>query len=356
MDSNGEVAKIYNIPVGSHINIDDKSKVVPGNILVKIPRSIGAIKDITGGLPRVTELFEARNPSNPAVVSDIDGIVKFGGIKRGNREILIESKDGKIKKYLAPLTKHILVQDNDFAKAGMPLTDGAITPADILKVKGPFAVQEYLVNEIQEVYRLQGVKINDKHIEVLVRQMMRKVMITDAGDTRFLEGEAVDKFEFIEVNDNIYDQKVVTVAGDSDLLKEGQIVTIRQIREENSSLKRSDKKPVEFRDVIFATSRPMLQGITRSSLGTKSWISAASFQETTKVLNTSAIAARIDELTGLKENVIVGHTIPAGTGMPEFSNMIVGNLSEYQKLQGINEETLVESDDVQLLGNPNATE
>ncbi len=357
VDSNGEIAKTYNIPVGAHINIDEKAKVLPGTILVKIPRSSGAIKDITGGLPRVTELFEARNPSNPAVVSAIDGVVKFGGIKRGNREILIESKDGEIKKYLAPLTKHILVQDNDFARAGMPLTDGAITPADILSIKGPFAVQEYLVNEIQEVYRLQGVKINDKHIEVLVRQMMRKVMITDPGDTRFLEGEAVDKFEFIEVNDGIFDQKVITDAGDSSTLKEGQIVSLRQIREENSSLKRSDKKPVEYRNVIPATSRPMLQGITRSSLGTKSWISAASFQETTKVLSTSAIAGRIDELTGLKENVIVGHTIPAGTGMPEFNNVIVGSLREYQKLQGISDDQAVVTDSKEeLLGNPDVTE
>jgi len=356
-DSNGEIAKTYNIPVGAHINIDEKAKVLPGTILVKIPRSSGAIKDITGGLPRVTELFEARNPSNPAVVSAIDGVVKFGGIKRGNREILIESKDGEIKKYLAPLTKHILVQDNDFARAGMPLTDGAITPADILSIKGPFAVQEYLVNEIQEVYRLQGVKINDKHIEVLVRQMMRKVMITDPGDTRFLEGEAVDKFEFIEVNDNIFDQKVITSSGDSSTLKEGQIVSLRQIREENSSLKRSDKKPVEYRNVIPATSRPMLQGITRSSLGTKSWISAASFQETTKVLSTSAIAGRIDELTGLKENVIVGHTIPAGTGMPEFNNVIVGSLREYQKLQGISDDQAVVTDSKEeLMGNPDVTE
>ncbi len=332
LDSAGEVVKTYNIPVGAHINVSEKDKVSAGHILVKIPRQHGAIKDITGGLPRVTELFEARNPSNPALVSEIDGVVKFGGIKRGNREILIEAKDGEIKKYLAPLTKHILVQDNDFVRAGDPLTDGAITPRDILSIKGPFAVQEYLVNEIQEVYRLQGVKINDKHIEVIVRQMMRKVKIIDPGDTRFLEGEAVDKFDFVRVNDEIYDKKVVIDAGDSPNLKEGQIVSLRQLREENSMLRRNDRKLVQYRDVVPATSTPMLQGITRASLGTKSWLSAAAFQETTKVLSSASIAGRQDNLIGLKENVVVGHTIPAGTGLRKFERLIVGSKDEYERM------------------------
>lgn len=332
LDSKGEVQRSYNIPVGSHISVENGEKVKAGHTLVKIPRAMGKIRDITGGLPRVTELFEARNPSNPAVVSEIDGVVSFGGIKRGNREILVESKDGQIKKYLVPLTKHILVQDGDFVKAGMALSDGSITPADILSIKGPFAVQEYIVNEIQEVYRLQGVKINDKHIEVIVRQMMRKVEIMDPGDTRFLEGEAVDKFEFIEENDRMFDKKVVTDAGDSNKLRQGQIVSLRQLREENSFLRRNDAKLVEFRDVVLATSRPMLQGITRSSLGTGSWISAASFQETTKVLSTASIAAKEDHLLGLKENVIVGHKIPAGTGLREFQRLIVGSKDDYEKL------------------------
>ena len=332
VDSKGDELRNYNIPVGSHIAVDDKEKVKSGQVLVKIPRILGKIRDITGGLPRVTELFEARNPSNPAVVSEVDGIVSFGGVKRGNREILIESKDGQIKKYLVPLSKHILVQDNDFIKAGYPLSDGAITPSDILSIKGPYAVQEYIVNEIQEVYRLQGVKINDKHIEVIVKQMMRKVMIEDPGDTKFLEGEAVDKFDFIEENDSLFDKKVVTEAGDSGKLREGQIVTLRQLREENSQLRRNDMKLVEFRDVIPATSTPLLQGITKSSLGTTSWISAASFQETTKVLSTASIAAKEDDLLGLKENVIVGHPIPAGTGMRRFNKMIVGSQEEYRKL------------------------
>ena len=332
VDSKGDEIRNYNIPVGAHISVDDKEKVRAGQVLVKIPRILGKIRDITGGLPRVTELFEARNPSNPAVVSEVDGIVSFGGVKRGNREILIESKDGQVKKYLVPLTKHILVQDNDFIKAGYALSDGAITPSDILSIKGPYAVQEYIVNEIQEVYRLQGVKINDKHIEVIVKQMMRKVMIEDPGDTRFLEGEAVDKFDFIEENDSLYDKKVITDAGDSGKLKEGQIVTIRQVREENSQLRRNDKKLVQFRDVVPSTSTPLLQGITKSSLGTNSWISAASFQETTKVLSTASIAAKEDDLLGLKENVIVGHPIPAGTGLREFNKLIVGSQDEYDKL------------------------
>ncbi len=322
----------YNLPVGAHVVVDDSDKVTSGQVLVKIPRILGKVRDITGGLPRVTELFEARNPSNPAVVSAIDGVVSFGGIKRGNREVIIESKDGETKKYLVPLTKHILVQENDFIRAGMPLSDGSITPADILSIKGPFAVQSYLVNEIQEVYRLQGVRINDKHIEVIVRQMMRKVVVNDPGDTRFLEKDMVDKFDFISENDDMFDKKVVTEAGESENLKVGQIVTLRQLREENSFLRRNDKALVEHREAISATASPILQGITRASLGTKSWISAASFQETTKVLSTASIAAKRDGLKGLKENVIVGHLIPAGTGLRDFQKLIVGSREEYEKL------------------------
>lgn len=333
--------KSYNIPVGSHINVELGDTVKPGTILVKIPRSSGKLKgDITGGLPRVTELFEARNPSNPAVVSEIDGVVSFGVVKRGNQEIIVESKDGQQRKYLVPLAKHILVQENDFVRAGTPLSDGAITPNDILSIKGPYAVQEYMVNEIQEVYRLQGVKINDKHIEVIVRQMMRKLEIADPGDTRFLEGEAVDKFEFLEENEAMYDRKVVTNSGSSPNLKVGQITSLRVIREENSVLRRADKKLVEFRDGISATSIPMLQGITRASLGTASWISAASFQETTKVLSQASINARVDDLKGLKENVIIGHLIPAGTGMREFSDIVVGSQEEYDRLMASKRELM----------------
>jgi len=328
----GEVLKSYNLPVGSHIAVDVGEKVNQGKILVKIPRTLGKIRDITGGLPRVTELFEARNPSNPAVVSEIDGVVTFGNIKRGNREVIIETKDGTIKKYMVSLTKHILVQDGDFVRAGTKLSDGAVTPNDILNIKGPFAVQEYIVNEVQEVYRLQGVKISDKHIEVIVRQMMRKVNIEDAGDTIFLENSAVNKFDFIRENDEIFDKKVIVEAGDSTVLKVGQIVTLRELREENSMLRRSDKKIAEVRDAVPATSRPLLQGITKASLGTKSWISAASFQETTKVLSSASIGAKQDFLEGLKENVIVGHKIPAGTGLPDFENMIVGSKAEYEKM------------------------
>ncbi len=341
VDKKGETIRTYNIPVGSHINVDNNEKVRSGQILVKIPRVMGKIRDITGGLPRVTELFEARNPSNPAVVSEIDGVVAFGGVKRGNREIVVTAKDDQKKKYLVPLTKHILVQEGDFVKAGMALSDGSITPNDILAIKGPFAVQEYIVNEIQEVYRLQGVKINDKHIEVIVRQMMRKVEIIDPGDTRFLEGDAVDKFEFIDENDRLFDKKIVTDPGDSSKLKQGQIVSLRQLREENSFLRRSDKKLVEYRDVVLATSRSLLMGITRASLGTSSWISAASFQETTKVLSTASIAAKPDDLIGLKENVIVGHKIPAGTGLREFDNLIIGNVEDYEKLMA-RKEAIVE--------------
>ncbi|MBC5774101.1 DNA-directed RNA polymerase subunit beta' [Pontibacter sp. KCTC 32443] len=328
---NGE-PKGYNIPVGAHIVVEDGEKIKAGQILVKIPRAIGKTRDITGGLPRVTELFEARNPSNPAVVSEIDGVVTYGSVKRGNREIFIESKDGVKKKYMVPLSKHILVQDNDFVRAGMPLSDGAITPTDILNIQGPGAVQEYLVNEIQEVYRLQGVKINDKHIEVVVRQMMQKVVIIDPGDTSFLEHQVVDKINFMEENDRIIDMKVVEEAGDSANLKPGQIVTARRLRDENSSLKRRDLRLVTVRDASPAVSRPTLQGITQASLGTQSFISAASFQETTKVLSEAAIKGKADELLGLKENVIVGHLIPAGTGLKEYQKLIVGSQEEYESL------------------------
>lgn len=327
-----EVLRAYNIPVGAHIVVNKGTKITAGQVVVKIPRSTGKSGDITGGLPRVTELFEARNPSNPAVVSEIDGVVSYGGIKRGNREIIITSKEGEVKKYLVSLSKHILVQDNDFVRAGSPLSDGAITPSDILSIKGPSMVQEYLVNEIQEVYRLQGVKINDKHFEVIVRQMMRKVVIEDPGDTRFLEKESVNKVDFMEENDNIIDKKVVINPGDSETLKAGQIVSLRKLRDENSVLKRKDMQVVEARDAIPATSTPLLQGITQASLHTKSWISAASFQETTKVLNEASINGRIDHLLGLKENVIVGHQIPAGTGLREYEKLIVGSMEEYELL------------------------
>ncbi len=324
--------KSYNIPVGAHLAVDEGEKIKAGQVMAKIPRTMGKSRDITGGLPRVTELFEARNPSNPAVVSEIDGVVTYGGIKRGNREIFIESKDAVQKRYLVPLSKHILVQDNDFVKAGQPLSDGAITPSDILSIKGPTAVQEYLVNEIQEVYRLQGVKINDKHIECIVSQMMQKVEIIDSGDTTFLPGEYVDKFEFREENDLILDKKVVMESGDSGRLKIGQIISARELRDENSSLKRKDLKSVEVRDALSAVSRPTLQGITQASLKTESWLSAASFQETTKVLSEAAIRGKADQLMGLKENVIVGHLIPAGTGQRRFNDMIVGSEEEYQRM------------------------
>jgi DNA-directed RNA polymerase subunit beta' len=331
-DGKGNVIKGYNIPVGAHIAVDEGEKLQTGQVIAKIPRSTGKTRDITGGLPRVTELFEARNPSNPAVVTEIDGVVTLGGVKRGNREITIESKDGQLKKYLVPLSKHILVQDNDFVKAGMPLSDGSISPADILAIKGPAAVQEYLVNGIQEVYRLQGVKINDKHFEVIVHQMMQKVSIEDAGDTTFLEKEAVDSWDFMLENDDIFDKKVVVEPGDSVSLKAGQIVSVRKLRDENSILKRKDLKLVEVRDAIAATSSPILQGITRASLGTKSFISAASFQETTKVLNEAAIAGKKDNMLGLKENVIVGHLIPSGTGLRVYENIRVGSQEEFDRL------------------------
>lgn len=307
--------------------------VKQGEIIAKIPRIMGKVKDITGGLPRVTELFEARNPSNPSTVAEIDGVVRFGGVKRGNREIIVESRDGEISKYLVPLSKHILVQEQDFVRAGTPLSEGAITPADILHIKGPFAVQEYLVNEIQEVYRLQGIKINDKHVEVIVRQMMSKMIINDPGDTKFLEGTSVEKFELLAVNDEMFDKKVVEEADESSNLKPGQIVNLRAIREENSILRRADKTLVKFRDAIPATAQSQLQGITRASLSTYSWISAASFQETTKVLSTASIKAKQDYLEGLKENVIVGHRIPAGTGLRRFKNLIVTNKEDLQKAE-----------------------
>ena len=295
-DSKGKILRTYNLPVGAHLMVDDSEKVETGKILVKIPRKSAKSGDITGGLPRVTELFEARNPSNPAIVSEIDGVVSFGKIKRGNREIIVEAKTGEIKKYLVKLSNQILVQENDFVKAGMPLSDGSITPNDILNIKGPSAVQQYLVNEVQEVYRLQGVKINDKHFEVLIRQMMQKVQIQDSGDTVFLEGQIIHKNEFIAENDNLYGKKVVESIGDSVNLKEGQIVSARELRDENSLLKREDKSLVVARDAVNATGTPILQGITRASLQTKSFISAASFQETTKVLNEAAVNGRVDDL------------------------------------------------------------
>jgi len=320
-----EVVKVYSLPVGAHLNTENKVKITKGSILAKIPRMAGRGGDITGGLPRVTELFEARNPSNPANVAEIDGIVEYGKIKRGNREIILRSRTGEEKKYLINLAKHILVQDGDFVRAGMQLSDGAISPGDILDIQGPTAVQEYLVNEIQEVYRLQGVKINDKHFEVIVRQMMRKVEILDAGDTRFLQGSTVDKAEFIDENDLLFDKVVVTEPGDSEKFLAGQVITALQFRTENSELKRKDRAVMESREAITATARPILQGITRASLQTDSWISAASFQETTKVLNEAAVQGKTDFLNGLKENVIVGHPIPAGTGGRRFQKMLVGN-------------------------------
>jgi len=338
VDTKGETLRSYNLPVGAHLMVEDGDKIAEGKILVKIPRKSAKAGDITGGLPRVTELFEARNPSNPAVVSEIDGVISFGKIKRGNREIIVESKTGDVKKYLVKLSNQILVQENDYIRAGMPLSDGSITPNDILSIKGPSAVQQYLVNEVQEVYRLQGVKINDKHFEVVVRQMMRKVRIQDPGDTIFLENQLAHKSDFIKENDEIFGKKVVEDAGDSDRLKAGQIVTVRELRDENSLLKREDKALVVAREAVAATATPVLQGITRASLQTKSFISAASFQETTKVLNEAAVSGKVDELEGLKENVIVGHKIPAGTGLREYDNIIVGSKDEYEQLLARKEE------------------
>ena len=327
-----EVIRSYNLPVGAHLMVDNDEKIKVGKILVKIPRKSSKSGDITGGLPRVTELFEARNPSNPAVVSEIDGVVSFGKIKRGNREIIIESKLGEVKKYLVKLSNQILVQENDYVRAGMPLSDGSVTPEDILAIKGPSAVQQYLVNEVQEVYRLQGVKINDKHFEVVVRQMMRKVRIVDPGDTIFLENQLVHKDDFTQENDEIFGMKVIEDAGDSENLKPGQLVTPRELRDENSILRREDKNLATARDVTPATATPILQGITRASLQTKSFISAASFQETTKVLNEAAVSGKVDELEGLKENVIVGHRIPAGTGLREYEHIIVGSKEEFDEM------------------------
>jgi DNA-directed RNA polymerase subunit beta' len=322
-----------NIPVGARLAVENNSRVQAGQVLAKIPRSAAKTRDITGGLPRVTELFEARNPSSPAIVSEIDGVVSYGAVRRGNREIFVDSKDGVRKRYMVPLSRHILVQENDFVKAGMPLSDGQITPSDILAIKGPTAVQEYLVNEIQDVYRLQGVKINDKHIEVIVRQMMQKVIIVDSGDTTFLPNQVVDKLEFMEENDKILDMKVVLDAGDSTNLKSGMIITPRQLRDENSSLRRKDMKLVTVRDAQPAVSKPTLQGITQAALDTQSFISAASFQETTKVLSEAAIRGKADDLRGLKENVIVGHLIPAGTGSREYQGIRVGSKEELQEMQ-----------------------
>ena len=332
VDENGQVVKTYSLPVGAHLMIDEGGTLRTGEVFVKIPRAVGKAGDITGGLPRVTELFEARNPSNPAVVSEIDGEITFGKVKRGNREISVTSKTGQEKKYLVPLSKQILVQENDYVRAGTPLSDGAVTPSDILAIKGPTAVQEYIVNEVQDVYRLQGVKINDKHFEVIVRQMMRKVEIIDPGDTRFLEQQVVDKHDFMEENDRIWGKKVVVDAGDSQTLMAGQIVTLRKLRDENSMLKRRDLKLVEVRDAIPATSNQILQGITRAALQTSSFMSAASFQETTKVLNEAAINGRVDKLEGMKENVICGHLIPAGTGQREFDRVIVGSKEEFDRV------------------------
>ncbi|MFN4080051.1 MAG: DNA-directed RNA polymerase subunit beta', partial [Saprospiraceae bacterium] len=343
----GEELKTYSLPVGAYIAVEDNQEVQSGAQLVKIPRKLGKIADITGGLPRVTELFEARNPSNPAIVAEIDGMITFGPIKRNNRECIIEARDGQRRKYLIPLTKHILVQDGDFVRSGLPLTEGAISVKDILSIKGPFAASYYLVNGVQEVYRSQGININDKHIEVIVRQMLRRVEIVDPGDTHFLAGEPVDRNEFIDYNDWIFDKKYVIDAGDSTRIKAGSLITLRQIREENSMLKRNDQRLIEYRDALPATSIPMLQGITRASLGTQSWISAASFQETTKVLSQAAIAAKKDHLLGLKENVIVGKKIPAGTGMRHFDRLQVtgsGRPFRDQQQQGLRERDLLLED------------
>ena len=332
IDKDGNTIRSYNLPVGGHISVENKQKVRAGMVLVKIPRAAGKAGDITGGLPRVTELFEARNPSNPAVVSEIDGEVSMGKVKRGNREIIVTTKTGDVKKYMVPLSKQILVQENDYIRAGTPLSDGAVTPSDILAIKGPTAVQEYILNEVQDVYRMQGVKINDKHYEIIIRQMMRKVEIEDPGDTRFLEKQVVDKNEFFSENDWIYNKKVVIDPGDAEGIKAGQIISARKLRDENSQLRRKDKKLIDSRDAIPATSSQVLQGITRAALQTRSWLSAASFQETTKVLNEAAINGKTDYLDGLKENVICGHLIPAGTGLKEYKNLVVGSKSEYDQL------------------------
>jgi DNA-directed RNA polymerase subunit beta' len=329
VNKDGDEIKAYNLPVNAHIMVKNNAKIHSGDILIKIPRAVGKTGgDITGGLPRVTELFEARNPSNPAIVSEIDGEVTFGKIKRGNREIIVTSKEGDVKRYLVPLSRQIMVQENDYVRAGMALSDGAITPGDILRILGPTKVQEYIVNEVQEVYRMQGVKINDKHFEVIVRQMMSKVKIEDPGDTRFFEDQVVDKWEFMDVNDELYDKVVVTNAGDSQNVQAGQIISMRKLRDENSALKRRDMALVEVRPIVPATSNQVLQGITRAALQTSSFISAASFQETTKVLNEAAIQGKSDDLVNLKENVITGNLIPGGTGLRDYDDLVVGLKSE----------------------------
>ena len=333
LDKEGNVLRTYNFPINAHITVDNKQKVKAGEILVKIPRSVGTSADITGGLPRVTELFEARNPSNPAIVAEIDGEITMGKVKRGNREIILTSKVGDVKKYLIPLSKQILVQENDYVRAGTPLSDGAITPADILAIKGPTAVQEYIVNQVQDVYRMQGVAINDKHFEIIVRQMMRKLQINEPGDTNFLEGGIVDKLEFAEENNRIWGLKIVTDSGDSEILENGQFVTPRKLRDENSSLKRRDLRTVQVRDAVPATATQILQGISRAALSAKSFMSAASFQETTKVLNEAAISGKVDTLQGMKENVICGHLIPAGTGLREFDKIVVTSKEEMYELR-----------------------
>ena len=332
VDASGEIVKTYALPVGAHLMVDEDATLKPGEIFVKIPRAAGNAGDITGGLPRVTELFEARNPSNPAIVSEIDGEVNFGKVKRGNREISVTSKLGEVKKYLVPLSKQILVQENDYVRAGTPLSDGATTPDDILNIMGPTAVQEYIVNEVQDVYRMQGVKINDKHFEVIVRQMMRKVNIIDPGDTNFLEQQVVDKRDFMDENDRIWGKKVVIDAGDSENVKPGMIITARRLRDENSALKRRDLKLITVREAVPATSEQILQGITRAALQTSSFMSAASFQETTKVLNEAAIHGKTDTLEGMKENVICGHLIPAGTGLREYERLVVTSKDDIEPL------------------------
>ena len=332
VDSKGVEQKSYNLPVGAHLMVNDGEKIKAGKVLIKMPRKSAKAGDITGGLPRVTELFEARNPSNPAVVTEIDGVVSYGKVKRGNRELIVESKTGEIRKYLVKLSSQIIVQENDFVRAGSPLSDGSITPDDILAIKGPTAVQEYIVNEIQEVYRLQGVKIDDKHFEIIVRQMMTKVEIVDGGDTQFLEGSLEHKLDFIEENNRVFGLKVVTDPGDSKEFQAGQMITARELRDENSKLKREDLQLVQVREALTATANPVLQGITRAALQTKSFMSAASFQETTKVLNEAAVSGKVDELNGLKENVIVGHRIPAGTGLKDYQNIIVGSNREFEDI------------------------
>ncbi len=346
LDENDMVIRTYNLPVGGHVVVEAGQTVKAGDVMVKIPRAQGKAGDITGGLPRVTELFEARNPSNPAVVSEIDGEITMGKLKRGNREIIVTSRSGDVKRYLIPTSKQILVQENDFVRAGTPLSDGAITPADILAIQGPTAVQEYIVNEVQDVYRLQGVKINDKHFEIIVRQMMRKVQINEPGDTRFLEQQIVDKLEFMDENDRIWGKKVVTDAGDSEVLSPGQIVTARRLRDENSALRRRDLRIVQTRDAVPATSTQILQGITRAALATSSFMSAASFQETTKVLNDAAINGKTDTLEGMKENVICGHLMPAGTGQREFGKIVVGSREDYERMMA-NRQTITDFDDME---------